>query len=74
MLKQHGSLDQALADGRFPTIADDLRLYRSIATMDATAPLPELGPTPPDWRGASAHAAELGLGALSRRLQERAEA
>ena len=74
VLKQHGSLDQALADGRFPTIADDLRLYRSIATMDATAPLPELGPTPPDWRGASAHAAELGLGALSRRLQERAEA
>ena len=74
VLKQHGSLDQALADGRFPAIADDLRLYRSIATMDATAPLPKLAPTPPDWHGASEHAAELGLGALSRRLQERAEA
>ncbi len=74
VLKQHGSLDQALADGRFPTIADDLRLYRSIATMDAAAPLPKLAATPPDWGGASAHAAELGLGALSRRLQERAGA
>ena len=28
VLKQHGSLEQALADGRFPTIADELRLYR----------------------------------------------
>jgi DNA polymerase-1 len=71
VLKQHGSLEQALADGRFPTIAEDLRLYRSIATMDAQAPLPPLGPTPPDWGQASAHAAELGLGALSRRLGER---
>jgi DNA polymerase I len=71
VLKQHGSLEQALADGRFPTIADDLRLYRRIATMDADAPLPPLEPTPPDWAGASEHAAELGLGALSRRLAER---
>ncbi len=28
VLKQHGSLEQALADGRFSTIADELRLYR----------------------------------------------
>ena len=34
VLKQHGSLAQALADGRFPQIADDLLLYQSIATMD----------------------------------------
>jgi DNA polymerase-1 len=72
VLKQHGSLEQALVDGRFPTIADELRLYRSIATMDAEAPLPTLEPTPPDWVRASAYAAELGLGALSRRLGERA--
>src|SRR5262249_34241867 len=61
VLKQHGSLEQALADGRFPTIADDLRLYRRIATMDAQAPLPPLEPTPPDWAAASAYADELGL-------------
>src|SRR5262249_55323438 len=72
VLKQHGSLEQALADGRFPAIADELRLYRSVATMDSTAPLPLLEPRPPDWARASAHAAELGLGALSRRLAERA--
>jgi DNA polymerase-1 len=74
VLKQHGSLEQALADGRFPTIADDLRLYRRIATMDAQAPLPPLEATPPDWAAASAYADELGLGALSRRLAERAAA
>jgi DNA polymerase-1 len=68
VLKRHGSLEQALADGRFPTIADDLRLYRRVATMDGDAPLPQLGPTPPQWARASEYAAELGLGALSRRL------
>jgi DNA polymerase I len=71
VLKRHGSLEQALADGRFPTIADDLLLYRRVATMDAEAPLPELGPTPPDWARASEHADALGLGALSRRLRLR---
>jgi DNA polymerase I len=71
VLRQHGSLEQALEDGRFPTIADDLRLYRSIATMDASAPLPKLHASPPDWQRAAAHAAELGLGGLSRRLAER---
>jgi DNA polymerase-1 len=71
VLKRHGSLEQALADGRFPTIADDLLLYRRVATMDAEAPLPELGPTPPDWARASEHAEALGLGALSRRLRLR---
>ena len=44
VLKQHGSLAQALADGRFPQIADDLLLYREIATMDPEAPLPKLAP------------------------------
>ena len=34
VLKQHGSLAQALADGRFSQIADELLLYRDIATMD----------------------------------------
>lgn len=71
VLKQHGSLEQALVDGRFPTIAEDLRLYRRVATMDAQAPLPKLAPTPPDWPRASQHAEALGLGALSRRLRLR---
>jgi DNA polymerase I len=69
VLKQHGSLEQALADGRFPHDAENLRLYLRIATMDAGAPLPKLGPTPPDWRRAAAFASELGLGNLAGRLE-----
>jgi DNA polymerase-1 len=69
VLARHGSLEQALADGRFPQIADDLRLYRRIATMDTGAPLPELVPTPPDWAGAARRATELGLGNLAGRLE-----
>jgi len=69
VLKQHGSLAQALADGRFPHDAENLLLYKDIATMDAKAPLPKLGPTPPDWKRAAAHASELGLGNLAGRLE-----
>ena len=71
VLKQHGSLAQALADGRFSQIAEELLLYRDIATMDAGAPLPALAATPPDWARAAEHARELGLGALEGRLRER---
>jgi len=70
VLRRHGSLEQALADGRFPQNADDLRLYRHIATMDADAPLPKLKATPPDWQRAAAHASELGLGNLAGRLEK----
>jgi hypothetical protein len=35
-------LEKALAAGRFAAQADTLRLYRSIATMDKSAPLPPL--------------------------------
>ena len=69
VLRQHGSLAQALADGRFPHDAENLLLYREIATMDASAPLPELGPTPPDWARAAKHASELGLSNLAGRLE-----
>ena len=42
VLHQYGTLEAALADGRFESEAEDLRLYRRIATMDASAPLPPL--------------------------------
>ena len=70
VLREYGTLEAALEAGRFSPIADQLRLYRRIAAMDADAPLPELRVTPPDWAGAEAAARELGLGALSRRIAE----
>src|SRR6202011_5160849 len=39
LIRRYGSLEGALAAGRFPTQAQTLRLYRAIATMDACAPL-----------------------------------
>lgn len=70
LLAQYGTLEAALEAGRFAPIADDLRTYRRIATMDASAPLPPLGPTPPDWSRAEAAATELGLNGLARRIAE----
>jgi DNA polymerase-1 len=71
VLREYGTLEAALAAGRFAPIADDLRLYRRVATMDAGAPLPDLRETPPDWSRAAAAARDLGLDALSRRIAER---
>jgi DNA polymerase-1 len=72
LLNQHGTLEAILEAGRFGSIADDLRLYRRIATMDPGAPLPELRVGDPDWAGAEAAARELGLGGLARRIAEQA--
>jgi DNA polymerase-1 len=72
LLARYGTLEAALAEGRFSAVADDLRLFRRVATMDASAPVPELAPQEPDWAGAAEHAAELGVGGLARRIAERA--
>ena len=68
VLAQYGSLDAALADGRFAAEAEDLRLFRRIATMDASAPLPPLAETSPAWAEASSFLAKLGLGAVAERV------
>src|SRR5579871_5955374 len=70
LLNQHGTLEAILEAGRFESIADDLRLYRRIATMDPAAPLPEIHAGVPDWARAEAAARELGLGGLARRIAE----
>ena len=47
---QHGTLEAALADGRFPQIADDLRLYRRHRDDGRRRAAAEARtPTPPDW-------------------------
>lgn len=70
LLAQYGTLDAMLAEGRFATEADALRLYRSIATMDGKAPLPKLPDMVPDWAGGAAHAREIGLERVAGRFEE----
>jgi DNA polymerase-1 len=74
LLAQYGSLDAMLDDGRFATEADALRLYRRIATMDRTAPLPPLPDVAPDWAGAASHARTLGIPRVAERLEAAADA
>src|SRR4029079_10560410 len=69
LLAQYGSLDAALADGRFSAQREELLLYRRIATMDASAPLPSLTDQAPPWAEASSLAESWGLGNLAGRLE-----
>jgi exodeoxyribonuclease-3 len=68
VIRKHGSLEAALAAGRFPALAKQLRLFRSIATMDAKAPLPRLKDQRPAWAKASELARDWQLNALADRL------
>ena len=63
-------LEAAIADGRFAAEAEDLRLFRRIATMDASAPLPPLAETPPAWAEASSFLKGLGLDGVATRVGE----
>jgi len=74
LLKRYATLDDVLATGQFASQADALRLYRRIATMDASAPLPTLGDQTPDWRQAAKLAREWDLNRLADRLDELAQA
>ena len=68
LLAMYGTLENALAQGRFKEQADELRLYRRIATMDKTAPLPSLHDQTATWAKASALAKEWELNRLAERL------
>ncbi|MGH9338098.1 MAG: hypothetical protein ACRD1R_00550, partial [Acidobacteriota bacterium] len=69
LLEKYGSLEAALTAGRFPAMAEALRLYRSIATMDRKAPIPSLRSQKPTWRQAAALAREWDLNQLAHRLE-----
>jgi DNA polymerase-1 len=73
LLRRYGSLENAFADGKFELQAERLRLYRSIATMDASAPVPCLRDQTPIWNEASALAREWQLNRLADRLAELAQ-
>jgi 5'-3' exonuclease len=68
ILAQYRTLDDALDAGRFAAEAEELRLYRRIAQMDASAPLPPLNDQTPTWSEASTFVAGLGLRQLADRL------
>lgn len=70
LLQQYPSLDALLAEGRFASEAEALRLYRRIATMDRAAPLPPLPDVAPAWDSAAAHARGLGLEQVARRFED----
>jgi DNA polymerase-1 len=68
LLAQYGSLEAMLGDGRFGAQAEELRMFRRMATMDASAPLPPLRSQTPKWAEASSFVRELGLNALADRV------
>ena len=72
VLAEYGTLESALEAGRFATQAEELRLFRRIATVDASAPLPPLRDQTPTWAEASTLVERWGLRNLSGRLAERA--
>jgi len=68
VLRQHATLEDALAAGRFAAEAEDLRLFRRIASLDASAPLPPLADQKPTWAEASSLVRSWGLNQLADRL------
>jgi DNA polymerase-1 len=73
LLRKYGTLEKMLAAGRYPAFAEKLRLYRSIATMNAKAPLPPPRDQAPTWDKAAALARKWELNQLAKRLESLAE-
>jgi DNA polymerase-1 len=70
LLRKYGTLENLLSAGRFSALAERLRLFRSLATMDPKAPLPSLARQQPTWLTAAEMAREWQLKQLASRLEE----
>jgi DNA polymerase I len=68
LLTQYGTLEAMLEEGRFETQAEELRIYRRMATLDASAPLPPLEDQTPQWAEASSFVRDLGMNAQADRI------
>jgi DNA polymerase-1 len=68
LLARHGSLEALLEAGRFSAEADELRLYRRLAQLDASAPLPPLPDQMPTWERAAELARSWGANLVAERL------
>ena len=69
-MRKYPTLEDAFADGQLPSQVEALRLYRHIATMDATAPIPALDDQTPTWSRAAALARAWELNRLATRFDE----
>jgi DNA polymerase-1 len=69
LLARYGTLEAVLADGRFSQQAQELRQFRRIATLDASAPLSSIADQAPQWAEASLLVERWGLGGLADRLR-----
>jgi len=70
LLQTFPDLDAMFVAGRFETEAAQLRVFQHVATLDPTAPLPEVPDLEPDWAAGARAADELGVGRLASRLRE----
>jgi len=73
LLRQYGTLEDAIGAGRFSSIAEELRLYHRIASLDASAPLPPLHDQTPTWAEASSLLSSWGMNAVAERVAARAK-
>ena len=73
LLRKHATLEDAFAAGHLAGQAEQLRLYRRIAVMDAAAPLPPIGDQTPSWKKAAALARDWELNRLADRLEDLAK-
>jgi DNA polymerase I len=73
LLAQYGTLEAMLEQGRFAAQADELRMYRHMATLDPSAPLPPVGDQHPTWAEASSFLRGLGMNAVADRVAAMAD-
>jgi DNA polymerase-1 len=73
LLSQYGTLEAMLDEGRFAAQADELRMYRQMATLDASAPLPPVDDQVPTWADASSFLRGLGMNAVADRVAAMAD-
>jgi 5'-3' exonuclease len=73
LLAQYGTLEAMLEEGRFAAQGDELRMYRQMATLDPSAPLPPIEDQVPQWAEASSFLRGLGMNAVADRVAAMAD-
>jgi DNA polymerase-1 len=74
LLRRYPNLEAMLADGRFEAQAQELRLYKRIATMVRDIPMPPIPSVAPAWDEGAELARSWGLRTLAERLEGLARA